>query len=331
MRTLVYAAGSGPGPLATFCAAKLQAGGVDVTLVAGGEHGRRLGEHGIRIRLPGGREELHRVRLTEGISPDDRYDLVLIFTPRPDVSRLLPTLAANPHVGTFLFLHNNSAGFREYSEALGAHRVMAGYMVVTAVDDGVEDGAPTIWISRNRAFASPIGELEGVTSGQIRAVAALLRRIDGLKIEVRGDMDAWLTSHNLSTLTYLGLYAADLDPDRYARTGGALRMGIRARAEAIRAQRAAGIPLSPPIFSILPLFPEAVAVWILRRVVATDFFRKGVVGISRDRREELTYAIEEYRDRIAPGGAPTPTVDRLIEHMRGERPPLPDGSDGWDL
>lgn len=37
MRTLVYAAGPGPGPLATFIAAKLQAAGADVTLVARGE------------------------------------------------------------------------------------------------------------------------------------------------------------------------------------------------------------------------------------------------------------------------------------------------------
>jgi len=330
MRTLVYAAGPGPGPLATFVAAKLQAGGADVTLVARGEDRARLEEHGVRIRFAGGREELHRVRLVEGIRPEDRYDLVLVFTPRPEVSGLLPALAENPHVCTFLFLHNNSAGFREYCDALGPHRVMAGYVVITAVDAGLDEGAPTIWISQNRAFTSPMGEPEGVTSGRLRSVAALLGKVDGLKVEVRGDMDAWLTSHNLSTLTYLGLYAADLDPDRYARTGAALRMGIRARSEAIRAQRAAGIPLSPPVFNILPLFPEAVAVWILRRVVASGFFREGVVGISRDRREELTYAIEEYRGRIAPGGVAMPTLDRLLEHMRGERPPLHEGAEGWE-
>ncbi len=147
----------------------------------------------------------------------------------------------------------------------------------------------------------------------------------GQPIEIRSDMDAWMIGHMISTITYLGLYAADLNVERYLRTRGAMQIGIRARTEVIHAQKAAGIPISPSIFSILPLFPEPVAIALLRLVARTDFFKTGVVGICKVARKEFVYLLEEYRNRIAKSGVPTPAYDLLTEFVEGTREPLPDG------
>jgi 2-dehydropantoate 2-reductase len=232
----------------------------------------------------------------------------------------MPDLSRNRHAHTILFLQNNPAGFDEYVRTLGAERVMAGF-----VPAGGERRDPVMRVMPLSRVPMPIGEVDGRVTERTRQVAALLEQT-GKRVEIRRDMDAWLVSHVPAVLVFAGLYAADLDPARYARTRDAMLLGVRAREEALQAQPAAGIPLRPPWFHALPWMPEPAAVGMLKAMAGTRFFEVGVAAHSRAARDEMAFIAEEYRQRIAPGGVPTPYLDQAIEHVRGTSPLIPDGS-----
>jgi 2-dehydropantoate 2-reductase len=317
MKTLVY----GAGPLGSLYAAKLHEAGVDVALLARGQRLADLREHGVMLEDAfSGARETYRVPVVEALGEDDPYDLVLVVM-RKDQSRdILPALARNRHARTVLFLQNNPSGFDEYVAALGAERVMAGFPLA-----GGERRDPVMRVIPFNKVAMPVGEVDGRITDRTKAVAALLERT-GKRVEIRRDIDAWLVSHIPGILAFAGLFAADLDPARFARTPDAMLLGVRAREEALRAQQAAGIPISPAWFKGLPWLPEPLAVAMLRAMAGTTLFEVGVAGHSRAARDEMVHLLEAYRQRIAPGGVPTPMLDRAVDYAKGAIAPLPDGS-----
>ena len=317
MRTLVY----GAGPLGSYYAAKLHEAGQDVTLLARGQRLADLREHGVLLEhwRSGDRETRH-VPVVEELGEDDAYDLVLVVMRKDQCLDILPTLAKNTHAHTLLFLQNNPAGFGVYLDALGADRVMVGFPSL-----GGERHDPVMRIMPLERVPMPVAEVDGSVTDRTKAVAALLERT-GKRVEIRRDMDAWLVTHIPGIVGYFGLFAADLDSARLARTRDAMLLGIRARSEALRAQQTAGVPVRPASFRAIPWLPEPLAVAILRAMIPTAFFEVGVAGHCRVAREELTHLLAEYRARIAPGGMPTPMLDRVAAHVEGTVPPLPDGS-----
>ena len=317
MKTLVY----GAGPLGSYLAAKLHEAGEDVALLARGQRLADLREHGVMLQnWRSSDRETHRVPVVEELGEDDPYDLVLVVMRKDQSLDILPTLAKNAHARTVLFLQNNPAGFGEYTAALGAERVMAGFPSF-----GGERRDPTMRVMPLPRVAMPIGEVDGRVTERTRAVAALLKRT-GKAVEIRTDIDAWLVTHLPAIMGYGGLFAADLDTARFARTRDAMLLGVRARTEALRAQQAAGIPISPPSLRAVPWIPEPLVVALLRGLARTAFFEVGVAAHSRVARDEIALLVDEYRERIAPGGVPTPEFDRLVAHVKGAIPALPDGS-----
>jgi hypothetical protein len=190
---------------------------------------------------------------------------------------------------------------------------------------GGERRDPVMRVMPLNMVAMPVGEIDGQVTERTRAVAAFLART-GKRVEIRRDMDAWLVSHVPAVAVFGGLYAADLDAARYARTPDAMLLGVRARTEALRAQQAAGIPIRPAWFRLLPWVPEPMAVAMLKAMAGLPFFQVGVVAHSRVARGEIAHLLEEYRQRVAPGGLPMPSFDAIADHMNKRVPPLDDGS-----
>ncbi len=318
MRTLVY----GAGPLGSLYAARLQQAGVEVALLARGQRLSDLREHGVVLEDAfSGQRETHHVPVVEKLEPDDPYDLVIVVMRKDQSLDILPTLAKNQHAHTVLFLQNNAAGFDDYADTLGADKVMVGFPA-----SGGERQDPVMRVMPMRRMPIPIGEIDGSVTERTRAVAALLDRMPDKGVQIRRDMDAWLVTHIPAIMGYFGLFAAEIDPARYARTPDAMLLGVRARTEALRAQQAAGIPIRPPSFRALPLIPEAVALAILRAMANTAFFEVGIAGHCRVARDEVAHLMTEYRRRISAGGMATPHMDAVMNHIEGTTAPLPEGS-----
>ncbi len=317
MKTLVY----GAGPLGSYIAAKLHEDGAEVDLLARGQRLADLREHGVVLEhWRSGERETHRVPVVEELREDEPYDLVLVVMRKDQSQDILPSLSRNRHAHTVLFLQNNAAGFADYTAALGDGRVMAGFPSF-----GGQRRDPVMRVMPLPRVPMPIGEVDGSVTDRTRQVAALLERT-GKAVEIRPDIDAWLVTHIPVIMGYGGVFAADLDPARFARTRDAMLLGVRARTEALRVQRQAGVPISPPSFRWLPYLPEPLVVALLWVMARTTFFEVGVVSHSKVAREELELLVDEYRERIAPAGRATPVFDQLAAHVKGTVAPLPDGS-----
>ncbi len=212
MKTLVF----GAGPTGSLYAARLFEAGHDITLLDRGQRLEDLRTHGVVLDDAfSGRREVHHIPLVEEFGEDDDYDLVMVVMRKNQAPQLLPLLAKNRRVGTFLFLMNN---------------------------------------------------------------------------------------------------AADLNGERFARTRDAIILGLRALKEAMRAQRAAGIPVRPPTFRAVNLVPEAFMVAMMRPVAKTDLYKAGIIGHARAARDEISHLLDEFRDRVAPGGVAMPAFETLARY-----------------
>ncbi len=317
MRTLVY----GAGPLGSLLAARLHGAGVDVALLARGQRLADLHTHGVVLEdSHSGERTNHDVRIVEELAPEDRYDLVCVVMRKDQSAAILPALARNQHAHTVLFLQNNAAGFADYVDALGAERVMAGFPTA-----GGQRLDPVMRVMPMAAVPMPIGEIDDSVTERTRQVAALLGR-SGKRVRIERDIDSWLVTHVPAVGAFFGIIAADGDPARYARTRDAMLLGVRARAEALAAQEAAGIPIRPAALRSVRWLPEPLAVATLWALSGTTFFEVGVAGHARDGREELAHVLAEYRARVAPGGVAMPSLDAIAAHAEGQVPPLADGS-----
>jgi 2-dehydropantoate 2-reductase len=318
MKVLIY----GAGPLGSLYAAKLHQAGVDVALLARGQRLADLCEYGVVLEDAfSSRRETYHVPVVETLGEDDPYDLVLVVMRKDRCLEILPALAKNRHAHTVLFLQNNPAGFDEYIAALGAGRVMLGF----PSSGGVRHD-PVMRVMPLDLAPMPIGEVDGRITDRTRAVAELLKRT-GKRVEIRRDMDAWLVSHIPGLLTYFGAYAAGLDPARYARTRDAILLGVRARAEALRAQQAAGVPIRPAWFRALSWVPEPLTVAMLRAMAGTAVFEFMVAELGETgRRDDLADLLEEYCQRVGLDGTAAPSLKRIAAYVKGTTPPLPDGS-----
>jgi 2-dehydropantoate 2-reductase len=317
-KVLVY----GAGPLGSLYAAKLYQAGVDVSLLAREQRLADLREHGVVLDYAhAGIRETHPVPVVEALGEDDPYDLIIVVMRKSACLEILPILAKNRHAHTVLFLQNNPTGFDEYVTALGAERVMIGF----PSSGGVRQD-PVMRVIPLEMAPMPIGEVDGRVTARAQAVHELLERT-GKQVEIRRDMDAWLVSHIAMLLAYFGMFAADLDLARYARTRDAILLGLRACTEALRAQKAADIPIRPALLQVLAWTPEPLMVALLRMMAGT---KAGEFGIEElrvaGRREDLAQLLDKYRRRVEPGGMATPTVERIAAHIAGVVPPLPDGS-----
>jgi len=318
MRTLVY----GAGPLGSWMAARLHEAGVEVSLLARGQRLEDLRAHGVVLEdARSGAHEVHHVPAVSHLRPEDRYDLILVVMRKDQCEAILPALAGNAHATTVLFVQNNAEGFDRYRALLGSDRVMAGFPSA-----GGQRADPVMRIMPVPSVPLPIGEADGGITDRTRAVAALLDRMRDKRVQVRDDMDAWLVTHVPLIMNHLGVYAAALDAERFARTRDARLLGVRAAREALAAQQAAGIPIRPSWFRVIRVVPEALLVAQLRAMARTTLYEVGVIAHAGAAREEMAHLIKEFRQRVHPGGVAMPTLDRMAAIATGEAPPLPDGS-----
>ncbi len=322
MRTLVFGAGA----LGSLFSARLLEAGHDVTLLARGRRLEDLRAHGVVLEAPDGERETYQVPLTDELAEHDRFELVIVVTQKHQALEVTPTLARNRHVDTIVFLMNSAAPPEELGRVVGAERLMLGFPTAAGQRDGVVTRVVPI-----RPWPMPLGEPDGRVTERTRNVADLLASMRDQRVQIRRDIDAYLVSHVALLFSVLGLYAAGLEPSRFARTRDAVVLGLRATEEAFRAQQAAGIPVTPSGLSALPLVPEPLAVAALKPMIRSSWFGRGMFGRPAAARDELAHLIAEFRERVAPAGVAMPALDELAAYIVEHVEPLPEGSSDLPL
>jgi ketopantoate reductase len=324
MRVLVF----GAGPLGSLMATRLHEAGHEVALLARGQRLDELKNHGVVLEdEETGEREIAHVPVVEALGPEDHYDLVMVVMRKNQAEAILPTLAANRHVPTVLFMMNNAEGSARLVEALGRERVLLGF----PLPGGSREGhvVKIVPVNEKQTYTLPIGEVDGRVRDRTRVVAELLGSMRGYKVRIRDDMDAWLKYHASVTILALGpaVYAAGIDMQRLARTRDLLILSLRSLKEAFRGlRREMGLRPAPRTFRLLELLPEPIWVWLLRRELRKEHAKSSIEGHSAAARDEIQHVAEELLTHLRAAGADTESIDRLLAHVDPGTPLWPDGA-----
>ena len=262
MKILVY----GAGVIGTLYAARLQQGGHRVTVVARGARLADIRHYGLALEdiVGGGRSTTH-VDTTEGLPPDDQYDIALIAVRRDQLKSVLPVLAANHCIPTLIFMLNNPAGPDDLVRALGHDRGLLGFPGAGGTREG--------YVVRYAMIAqqpTTLGELGGRRTARLRELAEAFRA-SGFPTTTSRDMDAWLKAHAFFVTAVSG---SDLhggrrlsatvqgQSDRDANGEGCAR--------GYSAVRALGLSVAPfPLRVLFTWLPTAFAIYYWRRFLAS--------------------------------------------------------------
>ncbi len=311
MKTLIF----GAGPLGTLMAARLHEAGQDVSLLARGKRLEDLKKHGAVIRIEGTDiEETENVNTVDSLNPEDNYDLVMIVMRKNQADRIIPDLARNKNVSTYLFMGNNAEGPEKLVEALGQERVMLGFPYPGGHLEGHK--AHVLKIDEKKQYKIPVGEIDGEIKDRTREVAGLLRNMRGYKVEIRTDMVEWLKYHAAMLMSGFvpAMYASGIDMKRLGSDKNLLKDAVKATKEALRGLRKSGIPPAPGVVRVFEYIPNFMMVALIGWIMRKEYAKSSVEGHPRNARDEMEYIYNELSANIDRNKIKTPAMDELARH-----------------
>ena len=247
----------GAGVNGSVCAAALHRAGYDVTVLARGKRLEELQERGIEIEDPlKGTRTVTQVPVVARLASEDIYENVLVIVRKNQVRDLLPVLAQNQSQSV-LFMVNTASGPDEWIVALGAKRVMLGFVFAR------REGS-LIRAMRGRGLGTPFGEANGAITERLTRLVSILNRA-GLKAKAIADMPDWLVTH-AAMVAPLALLVLKHGYDTYDLARSREDMGMLADAmrETLAVLRA----------TVRRIFAHSVVLFdVLPRFVVTSFFR----------------------------------------------------------
>ncbi len=288
-RVLIY----GAGVLGSLFAARLHQAGYDVTLLARGQRLAELREGGVILQeFESGRQECVPVPLTERLSPEDAYDLVMVLVRKNQLESVLSALVENQFTPNVLFLMNNVEGPGHLVEALGRGRVLLGF---PAAGGKRENGVVYYRVAPGKAMPTTLGEPDGSRSERLGWVAQMLEDA-GLPVTTSTNIDAWLKTHAAVVSPIANaLYLAGGSAYRLARTRDGLVLMVRAIQDALRALQALHIPITPPMIGALLWVPEPVLVALLEKRLGSPLAELVLASHANAARDEMRQLDAELR------------------------------------
>lgn len=315
MKTLIF----GAGPLGTLMAARLNEAGEDVTLLARSKRLEDLKEYGAIINIEGTEiEEVEKVKVVDSFKPDDYYDLVIIAMRKNHADLIISDLAKNKNVPTYLFMGNNAAGPEALINALGKDRVMLGFPYPGGHRE--DPKVVVLKIDEKKQYKIPVGEVDGEIRPRTEAVAELLRKMRGYKVEIRTDMVYWLKYHAAMLMSGFvpAIYASGIDMKKLGNDKELLYDAMKATKEAIKALELSGIPPSPKVIKVFKYIPNFLMVALIGWMMRKEFAKSSVEGHPRDARDEMEYIYKELMTNIDRNKVDIPSIDKLSKYYSVE-------------
>ncbi len=313
MRTLIF----GAGPIGQWLALRLRLSGNDVTLLARGATFDRLERDGVQIvdGLTGERFGAW-VRLIDRLDPSDPYDLVVVAMQKAARLAACPILAANPNLGSILFLGNDVAGFDRYFEHLSREQVLLGFPLVGG---GWDDGDLVIMDREKRDGPRGelcLGELDGTVRPRTRQVERLIETAD-IKVHLERDIDGWLKYHFAFMAPTVGvIFMKDGDLKAVADDERALHLYCEACREAGKVLREMGYHRrQPTIFNLFYWLPKRLEPAVFAKLFASRSAEVRLGLHARTVGPELLEMVAEFDCLKRRAGMDTPTLDALLAHV----------------
>jgi len=323
MKILVF----GAGPLGTLLAARLLQGGLDVSLLARGTRLADLKKHGVVLKnWNTGKVESIQVPLVESFGAKAIYDLVVVVMRKNSALKILPLLAENKKVKTFLFLMNNADGPDVFVDALGANRVIMGFPGAA----GYREGHAIVHINGEPEHPAVI-VMGKHTLGEGSLVEETIQELEkGLHIQVENEphMDAWSKYHVALLFPSLApaFYLCGNDRLRISRTRDAIVLAWRAIKEGFSVLKKLGYPIRPTHFKRFLFIPEPLAVVFLSKMLKNPRMEVAMTKHAEVIRDEIQQLNSEFMALVQQSGEFTPTIHFLVNQFDRKAPLLPDGS-----
>jgi 2-dehydropantoate 2-reductase len=289
-------------------AARLNAQGHDVSLLARGQRLADLRAHGVILEnVATGRRTTSPIPVVERLAADDTYDLAIVPVRREQIGAILPELAAARGIPTCLFMHNHAGGSDDLVAAVERERVLLGFPGASGRRVG-----PVVEYILIPQQPTTLGELDGRVTPRVTAITGALRDA-GFRVAISRDMDAWLKTHVVFITAVCGaVYLADGDNDRLSRDPAAMALFAAGVREGFRALRALGLP--PPPASLRAIFgwlPNRITVAYWRRLFGSQRGEAYFAWHARDAWEEVRALASEVQVLARASGQATPAFDRL--------------------
>jgi 2-dehydropantoate 2-reductase len=297
----------GAGVNGSVCAAELHRAGNDVTVLARGKRLEELKERGIEIEDPlKGTRTVTRVPVADRLSSEDVYEYILVVVRKNQVSDLLPVLAQN-RSPSIVFMVNTALGPDDWIAALGAKRVMLGFVFA----GGRREGS-LIRAIRAKGLGTPFGEVNGAITQRLTTLVRILNRA-GLKARAITNMPDWLVTH-AAMVAPLAMLILKHGCDTYALARSREDIGIAANAirEALAVLRATGHRIVPYSTVILDVLPRFVVTKIFRALMASRFGEIGAGWHCSQAPDEMFQLARELKELVRRSRLPAPVLRQLL-------------------
>jgi len=247
----------GAGVIGSLYAAKLQLAGENVTILAREKRLEQLRKNGIVWQDAFNKKRQTVIpSVTDTLTPQDDYDMVVIHVRANQLTSVLPILSANKKIPIYLFMVNFPQGFQEVAKTVGEKRIVVGFP--GAGGSMTKDGILIASLALGFAQPTTLGELDGKATKRLEEISLIYRNA-GFPTALSTNIDAWLKTHVVWTLPLeCMLYKYKYDSVKIAKDTLALKtiaLGIK---EGIHVLHGLQIPILPFqiqfIFDVAPLY-----------------------------------------------------------------------------
>lgn len=310
----------GGGVIGSVYAARLQAAGYCVTLLARGQHAADLRASGLVLEdASTGQSTTSNLQVIEQFVPEERYDLALVCVRMDQVAATIPALAANQQIPTLVFFLNNPTGTELLVEQLGSQRVVLGFPGV----GGTREGARVRFVHIHQQ-PTTLGEVDGRRTPRVQRLSAMLEQA-GFSTAISRSMDGWLKTHAV----FISCVSAALaleggDSVRLGQNRATVALMVSAIREGFVALQSQGVRVTP--FNLLVIFrwmPRWFAVRYWQHALQTEVGTLAIAPHANAARSEMSQVAREILAFLEPSPAPVPTLKRLLGALSaGEPTPL---------
>ena len=297
----------GAGVNGSVCGAALQRAGFSVTLLARGRRFEELKERGVEIEDPiKNFRTITRVPVIDHLAPDDVYEYILVVVRKNQVPDLLPVLSQN-RSPSVVFMVNTASGYEDWVRALGARRVMLGFVFA----GGRREGS-LIRAIRGRGGSTPFGEIDGTTTRRLTRLVSILNRA-GLRSKATAKMSDWLATH-AAMVVPLAMLILRHNCDTYAlaRCREDLNLLVEATRETLDVLRSTGHRIVPRGVVILGILPRFIVVHLFRALMSSRIGEIGAGWHCSQAPDEMFQLAMELKVLVERSGVPAPALNRLL-------------------
>jgi 2-dehydropantoate 2-reductase len=307
----------GAGVIGNVYAARLQAAGYSVTLLARGKHAADLRATGLILEdASTGQTTTSHIRIIERLTPDKAYDLALVCVRLDQVAATLPDLAANQQIPLVVFLMNNPTGTQPLVEQLGSQRVVLGFPGMGGTREGTRVRYVLI-----RQQPTTLGELDGQITPRLRQFAAMLEQA-GFPTALSHSMDGWLKTHAIFVSSVSAALALEGgDSVRLGQSRATVAQMVGAIREGFAALQSLGVLVTP--FNLQLIFrwmPRWFAVRYWQRALQTEVGTLAIAPHANAAREEMGQIAGEILAFLEPSLVPVPTLKGLLAALTESAP-----------